>query len=215
MTEFFTENPMNPSTNILVVGIGGQGVMTASEILSEAAISQGFDVKKTEVAGMSQRGGVVSSHVRFGPRVLSPEIAPGEADLLVGFEAAEAMRWCHYLRPKNGKTGGGVAMINRLRLAPPVVSLGLFDYPVDPVAAVRGQGFETRDFDAGEIARELGDLRLVNTIMLGAISGHLPFSAETLKERVVHRFAARKPALAEQNAKAFDLGKAAGEGAPE
>jgi indolepyruvate ferredoxin oxidoreductase beta subunit len=205
---------MNPSTNILVVGIGGQGVMTASEILSEAAISQGFDVKKTEVAGMSQRGGVVSSHVRFGPKVLSPEIAPGEADILVGFEAAEAMRWCHYLRPKNGKAGG-VAMINRLRLAPPVVSLGLFDYPGDPMAAVRGQGFETRDFDAGEIARALGDLRLVNTIMLGAISSHLPFPAETLKECIVHRFAARKPALAELNAKAFDLGKAAGKGASE
>jgi indolepyruvate ferredoxin oxidoreductase beta subunit len=149
--------------------------------------------------------------VRFGPRVLSPEIAPGEADILVGFEAAEAMRWCHYLRPGNGEAGG-VAMINRLRLAPPIVSLGLFDYPDDPVAAVRGQGFEVYDFDAGEIARELGDLRLVNTIMLGAISGKLPFAAETLKACIVNRFAARKPALAELNAKAFDLGKAAGKG---
>lgn len=197
------------TTNILVVGIGGQGVMTASEILSEAAISQGFEVKKTEVAGMSQRGGVVSSHVRLGPRVLSPEIAPGEADILVGFEAAEAMRWSHYLRPKNGEQGGGVAMINRLRLTPPIVSLGLFDYPDDPVAAVRGRGIEVRDFDAGEIARELGDLRLVNTIMLGAISDHLPFSAETLKNCIIARFRARKPAMAELNAKAFDLGKAA------
>jgi indolepyruvate ferredoxin oxidoreductase beta subunit len=204
-------NLMNPTTNILVVGIGGQGVMTASEILSEAAISQGFEVKKTEVAGMSQRGGVVSSHVRFGARVLSPEISPGEADILVGFEAAEAMRWSHYLRPKNGR-GGGVAMINRLRLAPPIVSLGLFDYPGDPVAAVRGQGFEVRDFDAGQIARELGDLRLVNTIMLGAIADNLPFSAATLKACIVNRFAARKPALAELNARAFDLGKAAGKG---
>ncbi|MDR3056036.1 MAG: indolepyruvate oxidoreductase subunit beta [Zoogloeaceae bacterium] len=191
------------TTNILVVGIGGQGVMTASEILSEAAISQGFEVKKTEVAGMSQRGGVVSSHVRFGPRVLSPEIAPGEAEILVGFEAAEAMRWCHYLRPK------GVAMVNQLRLTPPIVSLGLFDYPDDPVAAIRARGVETHDFDAGAIARELGDLRLVNTIMLGAISDHLPFSAETLKNCIIARFRARKPAMAELNAKAFDLGKAA------
>jgi indolepyruvate ferredoxin oxidoreductase beta subunit len=198
---------MNRTTNILVVGIGGQGVMTASEILSEAAISQGYQVKKTEVAGMSQRGGVVSSHVRFGPTVLSPEIAPGEADILVGFEAAEAMRWSHYLRAENG-----VAMINRLRLAPPIVSFGLFEYPDDPVAAVRGQGYEVRDFDAGEIARRLGDLRLVNTIMLGAISDDLPFPAETLKACIVDRFAARKPALAELNAQAFDLGKAAGKG---
>ncbi|MDR1888274.1 MAG: indolepyruvate oxidoreductase subunit beta [Zoogloeaceae bacterium] len=199
---------INQTINILVVGIGGQGVMTASEILSEAAIQQGYDVKKTEVAGMSQRGGVVSSHVRFGSRVLSPEIAPGEADILVGFEAAEAMRWCHYLRSNQGKKGG-VAMVNRLRLEPPIVSLGLFDYPDDPVAAIRAQGIEIHAFDAGAIARELGDLRLVNTIMLGAISDNLPFPAETLKEGIVTRFRAKKPALAELNAKAFDMGKAA------
>jgi indolepyruvate ferredoxin oxidoreductase beta subunit len=197
------------TTNILVVGVGGQGVMTASEVLAEAAISKGFQVKKTEVAGMSQRGGVVSSHVRFGARVLSPEIPPGEADILVGFEAAESMRWSHYLRPKNGSRGG-VAMINRLRLKPPIVSLGLFPYPDDPVAAVRERGLEVHDFDAGEIARELGDLRLVNTIMLGAISDSLPFSAETLKECIVTRFAAKEAVLAELNAKAFELGKAAG-----
>jgi indolepyruvate ferredoxin oxidoreductase beta subunit len=194
---------MHSTTNILVVGIGGQGVMTASEILSAAAMLKGYDVKKTEVAGMSQRGGVVSSHVRFGPRVLSPEIAPGEADILVGFEAAEAMRWCHYLRPD------GVAMVNRLRLLPPVVSLGLYDYPDDPIAAMRAQGVEVHDFDAGAIARELGDLRLVNTIMIGAIADHLPFAAETLKDGIVSRFRAKKPALAELNARAFERGKAA------
>ncbi|MDR1351577.1 MAG: indolepyruvate oxidoreductase subunit beta [Zoogloeaceae bacterium] len=194
---------MNQTTNILVVGIGGQGVMTASEILSETAMQKGCDVKKTEVAGMSQRGGIVSSHVRFGARVLSPEIAPGEADILLGFEAAEAMRWCHYLRPD------GVAMVNRLRLVPPVVSLGLYDYPEDPAAAIRAQGIVIHDFDAGAIARELGDLRLVNTIMLGAIADNLPFPAETLKENIVTRFRARKPALAELNAQAFDMGQAA------
>ncbi len=189
--------------NILVVGIGGQGVMTASEILCEAAISQGFDAKKTEVAGMAQRGGVVSSHVRFGPKVLSPEIAPGEADVLVGFEAAEAMRWCHYLRPE------GVAMVNCLRLEPPVVSLGLYPYPENPVEEIRKQGVRIHDFDGGAIARELGDLRLVNTIMMGAISESLPFSPEMLKERIVERFRAKKSALAELNARAFDLGRAA------
>jgi indolepyruvate ferredoxin oxidoreductase beta subunit len=199
------------TTNILVVGVGGQGVMTASEILSEAAILQGFEVKKTEVAGMAQRGGVVSSHVRFGSKVLTPEIPPGEADILVGFEAAEAMRWSHYLRPKNGSRGG-VAMINRLKLKPPIVSLGLFDYPIDPVAAVRERGLEVVDFDAREIALLLGDLRLVNTVMLGAISDNLPFPAETLKKCVVASFASKTSELAELNAKAFDLGKAAGKG---
>ncbi len=89
---------MSEITNILVVGTGGQGVMTATEILAEAAIAFGHDVKKTEVAGMAQRGGVVSSHLRFGKKVLSPQITPGTADLLLGFEAAEGLRWCHMLR---------------------------------------------------------------------------------------------------------------------
>lgn len=196
---------MNESkvTNILVVGIGGQGVMTAAEILAQAAIGLGFDAKKTEVAGMAQRGGVVSSHVRFGPKVLSPEIASGEADILVGFEAAEAMRWCNYLRPD------GVAMVNTLRLVPPVVSLGLFDYPADPVAAILASGVKLHHFDAGAIARELGDLRLVNTIMLGAIADYLPFPAEVLKENIVERFRMRKPAMAALNELAFEKGRQA------
>lgn len=192
---------MSDVTNILVVGIGGQGVMTAAEILAEAAIGLGLDVKKTEVAGMSQRGGVVSSHVRFGGRVLSPAIPPGEADILVAFEAAEGMRWCSYLKP------GGIAMVNTLRLAPPVVSLGLFDYPEDPVAEMRAAGVNVHGFDAGAIAKELGDLRLVNTVMLGAIADDLPFPADTLKRCIVDRFRARKPQLVEKNECAFEAGR--------
>jgi len=190
-------------TNILVVGIGGQGVMTAAEILAGAALAEGFDVRKTEVAGMAQRGGMVSSHVRFGRKVLSPAIEPGEADVLVGFEAAEAMRWIHYLRP------GGVAMVNTLRLSPPVVSTGLFDYPDDPVASMVATGARVFPFDAGEIARGLGEMRLVNSVMLGAIADHLPFPAERLKEQVLSRFAARKPALVPINEQAFDAGRRA------
>ncbi|MBL8489238.1 MAG: indolepyruvate oxidoreductase subunit beta, partial [Rhodocyclaceae bacterium] len=113
--------------NILVVGIGGQGVMTATEILAEAAIALGHDAKKTEVAGMAQRGGVVSSHLRFGPKVLSPQITAGDADLLLAFEAAEALRWCHFLKP------GGLVLMNTAKLVPPVVNIGLYDYPTDPV----------------------------------------------------------------------------------
>lgn len=187
--------------NILVVGIGGQGVMTAAEILAEAAIAEGYDVKKTEVAGMSQRGGVVSSHVRFGERVFSPQIAAGEADVLVGFEAAEALRWAHYLQPD------GVAMVNTLQQEPPVVSLGLFDYPEAPVDAMRRNGVRVFDFDAVAMARRLGNPKLVNTVMLGAIADHLPFPAAVLKEQVVKRFRARKPALAELNEKAFEAGR--------
>ncbi len=191
------------TTNILVAGIGGQGVMTAAEILAQTALAQGYDVKKTEVAGMAQRGGVVTSHVRFGERVLSPAIPPGEADILVGFEPAEALRWCRHLRP------GGVAMVNRFRQEPPVVSLGLFDYPEDPVAQIRAAGIDVHAFDAGAIAAELGNPKLVNTVMLGAISRYLPFSPEIHKEAIVARFREKKPKLVEINEKAFAAGQAA------
>lgn len=190
-------------TNILVSGIGGQGVMTAAEILSQTALNQGFDVKKTEVAGMAQRGGVVTSHVRFGDKVLSPSIPDGEADILVGFEPAESLRWCGQLRP------GGVAMVNRVRQEPPVVSLGLYDYPDDPVAQMRELGINVHAFDAGAIARDLGNSKLVNTVMLGAISRYLPFSGEILKDVILAAFKERKPKLVAINEQAFDAGQAA------
>jgi indolepyruvate ferredoxin oxidoreductase, beta subunit len=195
--------PDNNITNILVVGIGGQGVMTATEILAEAAIALGHDAKKTEVAGMAQRGGVVSSHLRFGPKVLSPQIMAGTADLLVGFESAEAMRWCHYLKP------GGLVLMNTARLVPPVVDIGLYEYPEDPLGEIKARGYEVHAFDAMAIALELGDVRLGNTVMLGAMADHLPFPAEVLLESILKRFSARKPHMVEVNRKAFEAGRAA------
>ena len=194
---------MSEITNILVVGTGGQGVMTATEILAEAAIAFGHDVKKTEVAGMAQRGGVVSSHLRFGPKVLSPQITPGTADVLLGFEAAEGMRWRHMLR------AGALALVNSGRLVPPVVDLGFYDYPDDPIGAVRAAGTRVFSFDASSIAKELGDFRLGNTVMLGAISDYLPFSAQVLEQCILKRFATKKPALIELNRQAFAAGRAA------
>jgi indolepyruvate ferredoxin oxidoreductase beta subunit len=196
-------------TNILVVGIGGQGVMTATEILAEAAIALGFDAKKTEVAGMAQRGGVVSSHLRFGRRVLSPQITAGTADLLLAFEAAEALRWCHFLKP------GAVVLMNTAKLVPPVVNIGLYDYPVDPVAEIRAAGHPVRAFDAMAIAMELGEIKLGNTVMLGALGDHLPFPAEVLLEAIVKRFSARKPQLVDLNRRAFAAGRAAAAAAAE
>lgn len=190
-------------TNILVCGIGGQGVMTATEILAEAAISQGHDVKKTEVAGMAQRGGVVTSHLRFGPKVLSPQIAPGTVQVLLGFEGAEALRWAHYLRPD------GLALVNNAKLVPPVVELGLFDYPDDPIGAIRAAGHRVVAFDALTIARELGEIRLGNTVMLGAIADHLPFPPDVLLDCVVKRFARKGEAVVELNRRAFAAGRAA------
>ena len=194
-------------SNILVVGTGGQGVMTATEILAEAAIALGHDVKKTEVAGMAQRGGVVSSHLRFGKKILSPQITPGQAHVLLGFEAAEGMRWRHMLRPD------GLALINTGRLVPPIVELGLYEYPVDPVAEVRAAGTRVFSFDASAIANELGDIRLGNTVMLGAISDYLPFPAEVIEQCILKRFASKKPALVELNRRAFAAGRAAAEAA--
>jgi indolepyruvate ferredoxin oxidoreductase beta subunit len=193
---------MNTVTNILAVGIGGQGVMTATEILAEAALALGDDVKKTEVAGMAQRGGVVSSHLRFGPKVLSPQIMPGEADLLVAFEAAEGLRWCHYLKPR------ALVLLNTAQIVPPVVDLGLYDHPADPVSEIRARGYQVA-FDAMKIALKLGDIRLGNTIMLGAMADHLPFPAEVLEEAVLKRFKARKPQMVKLNRQAFMAGRAA------
>jgi indolepyruvate ferredoxin oxidoreductase beta subunit len=194
---------MSRTTNILVCGVGGQGVMTATEILAEAALSLGFDVKKTEVAGMSQRGGVVTSHLRFGHEVRSPQILAGEADLLVGFEAAEALRWGHMLR------AGGVALVNTGRIVPPIVNIGLFDYPEDPVAQMRALGLKVHDFDATSLAVQLGNIRLGNTVMLGASADRLPFPAEVLRDAVLARFGKRKPKLVEVNREAFELGRRA------
>lgn len=191
----------NDVTNILVVGIGGQGVMTAADILATAAMDQGYDVKKTEVAGMAQRGGVVTSHVRFGPKVLSPAIKAGEADLMIAFEPAEALRWATHLRDD------GVAMVNTFALEPPVVSIGLFDYPEEPVAKMRELGVTTHDFNAGESAIELGDRRLVNSIMLGAIADRLPFSADSLQSSLLNRFSHKGDTLLALNQQAFELGR--------
>ena len=193
-----------PSLNILVAGIGGLGVMTAAEILAQTAMAHGFDVKKSEIAGMAQRGGVVTSHVRIGPRVLSPVIGPGEVDLLAAFEIAEALRWSDQVRP------GGRIVVNTQRLVPPVVTGGLFTYPDDPLGQLLATGLDVRAVNAGEIAVALGDRKLTNTIMLGAIADTLPFPPEAMEELIVARFQVRKPALAALNRQAFAAGRAAG-----
>lgn len=190
-------------TNILVVGIGGQGVMTATEILAQSAMRLGLDAKKTEVAGMAQRGGVVSSHLRFGEKVLSPQITPGQADILLGFEAAEGLRWQHMLKKD------GIALMNTAKLSPPVVELGLYAYPSEPIVEMQKLGNQVVAFDASSIAREIGDIRLGNTVMLGAIADYLPFSADVLLENILKRFAQKGEAVLNQNRQAFEQGRKA------
>ncbi|MBN2201131.1 indolepyruvate oxidoreductase subunit beta [bacterium] len=156
------------SMNVLIVGVGGQGVLLASELLSDAALRAGFDVKKSEVHGMAQRGGSVSSHVRIAGQVRSPLIPAGQAEALMAFEQAEALRWVHFLR------ADGTAVVNRKRLVPPVA---LFrtgpGYPDDPLSSVRARSGRVVSIDAEAAARRLGNPRVENTVLLGALSGCL------------------------------------------
>jgi len=188
------------TTNILIVGVGGQGVILASELLSEAAMMAGFDVKKSEVHGMSQRGGVVSSHVRFGPKVQSPLIPNGAADVVLAFEAAEGLRWAGQVKKE------GMLAINTQRIVPPIAFTKEYSYPTDPVADARKYVKRVLPIDAVEIAHEVGNPKLVNTVLLGAISGDLPISME-IWESVIRK---RVPkGTEEQNLLAFKRGKAA------
>lgn len=172
--------------------------MTAAEILAEAALAEGHDVKKTEVAGMRSAAAL---HLRFGPRVLAANLA-GCADLLLGFEAAEGLRWQHMLRPD------GLALINRGRLVPPVVELELFEYPDDPIGAVQAAGGGWSPSTPRRWRARSATCASV-LVMLGAIADHLPFSADALERCLLQRFAARKPALVELNRRAFAAGRQA------
>jgi indolepyruvate ferredoxin oxidoreductase, beta subunit len=152
--------------NILIVGVGGQGVLLASELLSGAALEAGYDVKKSEVHGMAQRGGSVSSHVRLGERIRSPLIPEGLADALLAFEQAEALRWIHFVKPE------GVAVVNEKRLVPPIALLKGKGpgYPADPMEALRGRVRTVVSVPAERIAVALGNPKTENTVLLGALS---------------------------------------------
>ncbi|OFZ89463.1 MAG: indolepyruvate oxidoreductase [Betaproteobacteria bacterium RBG_16_64_18] len=188
------------NADILVVGIGGQGVMTAAETLARAALAAGFDATKTEVAGMSQRGGVVCSQVRIGVHIEATEVRPGQVRLLLAFEAAEGLRWSHFLAPH------GRAFVDSWRAVPPVVSSGHFDYPKQPAADMRNAGVDVVELDARSVAAGLGDLRLANSVMLGATAASLPFAPDFLRAELLRRFG-KNPALADSNARAFDAGR--------
>lgn len=191
------------SIDLLVVGIGGQGVMTAADALARAALADGFDASKTEVSGMSQRGGIVCSQVRIANRVLACEVRPGSADLLIALEAAEGLRWSHWLR------SDGAAFVNSFRAVPPIVASGLADYPASPIEDARANGTEVHELDADVIAHHLGDRRLSNAVMLGAVAAHLPFPTSVLKQALLARFAPGHP-MRDANARAFEAGQYAG-----
>jgi indolepyruvate ferredoxin oxidoreductase beta subunit len=150
--------------NILFSGVGGQGVLLISELVARTAMHAGFDVKKTEVHGAAQRGGSVVSHVRFAPRVYSPLIPAGEADILVALEKLEGLRWAHYVRP------GGIIILNTEERIPAAIDPNPVEYPKEIDSFLSKKGFVVRTVDARSVAVELGNHRAANTVLLGAMT---------------------------------------------
>jgi indolepyruvate ferredoxin oxidoreductase beta subunit len=189
----------NRVCNVLIVGVGGQGIILASDVLSKAAALHGHDVKKNEIHGMAQRGGSVSSHVRFGPMVSSPIIRMGEADVLLSFEQIETLRYFPFLS-ENGKV-----IVNDHKILPPAVFTGKQDYPADVLARIKAKVPDAVIVDGNDIAQKIGNLRVVNVIFLGILSKYLDIPVEAyeaiLKESL-------KPKLLDINLKAFHQGRA-------
>jgi indolepyruvate ferredoxin oxidoreductase beta subunit len=186
--------------DILVTGVGGQGVVLASDIIGETALAAGFDVKKTDTLGMAQRGGSVVSHIRLGKKVWSPLIKEGDCDLLLAFEKLEAARWSHYLAP------GAVAIVNSYEQPPLSVGLGQEKYPSDEeiFAALKRRTDRIYFIDASKKARELGNARTFNILMLGCFSAFAPIDVAVWKDVISRRLPENIRAI---NLAAFALGR--------
>jgi len=189
----------NRVTNILLVGVGGQGIILASEIMADVFMEAGYDVKKSEVHGMAQRGGSVSTHVRFGPKVYSPLIKEGEADIFVAFEELEALRYLSYLSPHP------TILLNEQRLNPPGVSLGNEDYPADVKEVLSRRAKTFRSIPARDLAVRAGDVRAANVVLLGALQSILPIPEKMWTDHILKGF---PPQAGPVNLEAFRLGKA-------
>jgi len=184
--------------NIMIVGVGGQGTLLASKILGKLLLTRGYDVKVSEVHGMSQRGGSVVTYVRFGEKVYSPIIDKGEADIILSFELLEAARWAEYLKKD------GVLITNNQQINPMPVITGAAKYPEDIAKKLVDLGLNTDAFDALSLAERAGSSKAVNIVLLGRISKYFDFSDEewvgAIRESVPAKFI-------DLNLKAFELGK--------
>lgn len=186
-----------PTMNVLLTGVGGQGVVLASTVLAQVAMAEGYDVKQSEVHGMAQRGGSVTSHFRFGDKVWSPLVPKGSADLLMAFEALEGLRYVSWLKPE------GVLVYNALRINPSPVSAGLATYPEDVDSLIRSAWPQAKCVSANDLAARAGTVKAANVAMLGAIAPTLPFAHETW-EAVIRQ--AVPPKTIDVNLEAFRLG---------
>ena len=196
---------MKRAINFLFVGVGGQGILTASDIAAEVGLEAGYDAKKSEVHGFSQRGGVVESHVRWGDAVAASLAEKGSVDFLVATEMLEAARWIEWLRP------GGAALINHQRISPMSVTVGDATYPSneDIMAAVRARTDDVTVVEGLVIAERLGNPRLANTVLLGALSTRLDVPSETWLAVIEWRV---PPRYVELNREAFWEGRDASNG---
>ena len=192
---------MKTSGNILFCGVGGQGILLASELTTSALLSTGVDVKKSEVHGMAQRGGSVEAHLRYGKKVYSPLIEAGTADLLVALEIMEALRYLPFLH-KNSKV-----IVNTQKIMPPAVATGKTTYPENILEELAGRGLTVIPVDGFEIAKKAGNVKAANVALVGALSTLLPIPEETFIEIIKQQVPAR---FLDVNLTVFEEGRKAG-----
>ncbi|MGA2976402.1 MAG: indolepyruvate oxidoreductase subunit beta [Spirochaetia bacterium] len=189
---------MNSPTSIVIVGVGGQGILLATQIAARAALINGHDVKTNEVHGMAQRGGSVVAQIRFGKKVYSPLVPEGAAQVLVSLERIEALRFAGFL------ASDGLAVVSSQMIIPITVSSGQAKYPADSEELLRGAFRRLAFIDAMGVAEKLCDSRVANVILLGAMSTALALPAECWAEAISQCV---KPAFREMNTRAFEEGK--------
>lgn len=183
--------------NIMIVGVGGQGTLLASRILGQALLDEGYDVKVSEVHGMSQRGGGVVTYVKYGDKVHSPIVEKGEADLILAFEQLEAARWLPYLKPD------GKIIVNTQQMDPMTVITGASEYPEHVIDSIQKMNVQVIAEDALSLAVEAGSPKAVNVVLIGLMAKRMQFDKKVwinaLKSTVPEKFL-------EMNLKAFELG---------
>ena len=183
--------------NVMIVGVGGQGSLLASKLLGRLLLNKGYDIKVSEVHGMSQRGGSVVTYVRFGDKVYSPVIDKGQADYIVSFELLEAARWTEYLKP------GGKIITNTQQINPMPVIIGAAEYPENLVQKMLDAGIDVDAFDALTLAEQAGSSKAVNLVLMGRLSKYFDISAEEWLTAIEASVPAK---FLEMNKKAFSLG---------
>ncbi|MDD2201028.1 MAG: indolepyruvate oxidoreductase subunit beta [Firmicutes bacterium] len=192
---------MARTTSIMLAGVGGQGTILASRVLAQLLLNEGYDVKMSEVHGMAQRGGSVTTHVRYGNEVDAPTIPPGQADFILVFETMEAARVAHYLKP------GGTIVANMREISSLPILIAKEEYPDDIPERLLRRGIDVRWVDAYSIADKLGNIRVENVALLGAFSTVLPFSEAAWKTALTQIVPERHIEL---NMAAFDKGRQLG-----